>query len=75
MCTLKNCGSRYRLLYFSGAYGFLSVEIEDGKKLIFYMSDVRGSPNSLQPGDTVEYTLVTSQRSGKSTACNVTKIR
>ncbi|XP_077302230.1 cold shock domain-containing Unr [Arctopsyche grandis] len=56
-----------------GAFGFLSVEIEDGKKVVFHMTEVRNSQN-LQPGDTVEYTLVTNQRTGKSSACNITKV-
>lgn len=59
--------------YFSGTCGFLSFEIEDGKKLLFYTSEIRGSSN-IQPGDTVEFTLVTNHRSGKSIACNITKI-
>lgn len=64
----------YIHLYFAGCFGFLSFEIEEGKKLIFYMSDVNGPSNSLQPGDVVEFILVTNHRNGKSLACNVTKI-
>jgi hypothetical protein len=38
------------------------------------MSEVKDSV-SLQPGDQVEFVLVTNQRTGKSSACNVTKVR
>lgn len=38
------------------------------------MSEVKDSM-SLQPGDQVEFVLVTNQRTGKSSACNVTKVR
>ena len=38
------------------------------------MSEVKDGI-SLQPGDQVEFVLVTNQRTGKSSACNVTKVR
>lgn len=57
-----------------GPFGFLAYEVEEGKKLFFHMSEVKEGVN-LQPGDQVEFVLVTNQRNGKSSACNVTKIR
>ncbi|TMW52825.1 hypothetical protein DOY81_002092 [Sarcophaga bullata] len=57
-----------------GQFGFLNYEIEDGKKLFFHMSEVQGNAVSLHPGDTVEFSVVTNQRNGKSSACNVLKI-
>lgn len=57
-----------------GQFGFLNYEIEDGKKLFFHMSEVQGNAVVLHPGDTVEFSVVTNQRNGKSSACNVLKI-
>ncbi|ALC43437.1 Unr [Drosophila busckii] len=57
-----------------GQFGFLNFEVEDGKKLFFHMSEVQGSTVALHPGDTVEFSVVTNQRNGKSSACNVLKI-
>ncbi|XP_055841731.1 cold shock domain-containing protein E1 [Episyrphus balteatus] len=57
-----------------GQFGFLNYEIEEGKKLFFHMSEVQGSTAALHPGDTVEFSVVTNQRNGKSSACNVVKI-
>uniref|UniRef100_A0A0V0G417 Putative cold shock domain-containing protein e1 n=1 Tax=Triatoma dimidiata TaxID=72491 RepID=A0A0V0G417_TRIDM len=57
-----------------GQFGFLSYELEEGKKLFFHMSEVKDGPNSLQAGDSVEFVVVTNQRNGKSFACNVSKI-
>ncbi|XP_037928242.1 cold shock domain-containing protein E1 [Teleopsis dalmanni] len=57
-----------------GQFGFLNFEVEDGKKLFFHMSEVQGSAVALHPGDTVEFSVVTNQRNGKSSACNVVKI-
>lgn len=66
----------YYYFYFNaGGFGFLSVEMEDCKRLFFHMSEVRGNRNDLLPGDTVEYVLMTNSRTGKSSACNVVKIR
>nr|WFQ96467.1 cold shock domain-containing protein E1 [Trogoderma granarium] len=53
-------------------FGFLAYEVE-GKKLFFHMTEVRDNVN-LQVGDQVEFVLVTNQRSGKSSACNVVKV-
>jgi len=57
-----------------GQFGFLTYEVEEGKKLFFHMTEVKDGTN-LQPGDTVEFNLVTNQRSGKSCACNVVKVK
>lgn len=57
-----------------GQFGFLAYEVEEGKKLFFHMSEVKDNVN-LQVGDQVEFVLVTNQRSGKSSACNVIKVR
>ncbi|XP_076170073.1 cold shock domain-containing Unr isoform X2 [Ptiloglossa arizonensis] len=56
-----------------GPFGFLSYEIDEGKKLFFHMSEVLDHA-ILQPGDQVEFVLITNQRTGKSSACNVTRI-
>ncbi|XP_049886199.1 cold shock domain-containing protein E1 [Pectinophora gossypiella] len=57
-----------------GGFGFLSLETEDNRRLFFHMSEVRGNPASLQPGDTVEFVLLTNPRNGKCSACNVVKV-
>lgn len=57
-----------------GQFGFLAYEVEEGKKLFFHMSEVKDNTN-LQVGDQVEFVLVTNQRNGKSSACNVVKVR
>lgn len=56
-----------------GNFGFLSHEAEEGKKLFFHMSEVKGGI-SLQPGDKVEFVVVHHQRTGKYSACRVVKI-
>ncbi|XP_026474088.1 cold shock domain-containing protein E1-like [Ctenocephalides felis] len=56
-----------------GLFGFLAYEVEEGKKLFFHMSEVEDGVQ-LQQGDTVEFALITNQRSGKSSACNVVKV-
>ncbi|RZC42843.1 cold shock domain-containing protein E1 [Asbolus verrucosus] len=56
-----------------GHFGFLAYEVEEGKKLFFHMTEVKDNIN-LQVGDTVEFVLVTNQRSGKSSACSVVKV-
>ncbi|KAG6462999.1 hypothetical protein O3G_MSEX013592 [Manduca sexta] len=57
-----------------GGFGFLSLEGEDNRRLFFHMSEVRGTPSELQPGDTVEFVMLTNPRNGKSSACNVVRI-
>ncbi|CAH2034866.1 unnamed protein product, partial [Iphiclides podalirius] len=57
-----------------GGFGFLSIESEENRRLFFHMSEVRGNPSELQAGDTVEFVMLTNQRNGKSSACNVVKI-
>jgi len=44
-----------------------------GKKLFFHLSEVKENA-TLQPGDAVEFVLITNQRSGKSAACNIVKM-
>lgn len=56
-----------------GLFGFLAYEVDEGKKLFFHMSEVQDNA-TLQPGDRVEFVLVTNQRTGKSSACNVTRL-
>ena len=58
----------------AGHFGFLSYEVEEGKKLFFHTTEVKDGAQ-LQAGDTVEFVLVTNHRNGKSSACNVTKVR
>lgn len=55
-------------------YGFLSYEVEVGKKLFFHMTEVKEGEKLLQ-GDTVEFVLVTNNRNKKSFATGVTKLR
>lgn len=55
-----------------GQFGFLNHEVEDGKKLFFHLSEVKENA-TLQPGDAVEFVLITNQRTGKSSACNIVK--
>lgn len=55
-------------------YGFLSYIVDEGRKLFFHSSQVKDK-TPLQPGDLVEFVLVTNQRSGKSSAYNVSKIK
>ncbi|KAF9799241.1 hypothetical protein SFRURICE_006501 [Spodoptera frugiperda] len=57
-----------------GGFGFLSLEAEDNRRLFFHMSEVRGNPAELQPGDVVEFVMLTNPRNGKSSACNVVRI-
>jgi cold shock CspA family protein len=56
-----------------GQYGFLSHELEDGKKLFFHMSEVRDHSH-LNPGDEVEFVILQNPRNGKSSACSVVKL-
>ncbi|XP_039286517.1 cold shock domain-containing protein E1 isoform X2 [Nilaparvata lugens] len=56
-----------------GAFGFLAYEVDDGKKLFYHTSEVQDGVQ-LQQGDTVEFVLIYNHRTGKSSACNVTKV-
>ena len=58
---------------FTGQFGFLSYEQEEGKKLFFHMSEVEGG-EVLQVGDEVEFVVVTNQRTRKHSACCVRKL-
>ena len=54
-------------------FGFLTHEIEDGKKLFFHMTEVEEGIE-LQPGDVVQFVIVHNQRNGKYSACNIRRI-
>ncbi|GBN55284.1 Cold shock domain-containing protein E1 [Araneus ventricosus] len=56
-----------------GNFGFLSYEAEEGKKLFFHMSEVKGD-GIIQSGDKVEFIVVHHQRTGKYSACSVVKV-
>lgn len=56
-----------------GQFGFLSYEVEEGKKLFFHMSEVKDGI-TLQQGDKVEFVVVHNQRNGRYSACNVVKM-
>ncbi|XP_040574751.1 RNA-binding protein Unr [Lepeophtheirus salmonis] len=56
-----------------GQFGFLSHEVDQGKKLFFHMSEVEAG-SFLQQGDEVEFVVVTSKRTGKNSACCVKKV-
>jgi len=53
---------------------FLNYEAEEGKKLFFHISEVKGNSSLLHSGDIVEFVVVHNQRSGKNSACSITKI-
>lgn len=58
-----------------GQFGFLSHEAEEGKKLFFHMSEVKGGNSAhLQVGDRVEFVVVHHQRTKKYAACSVVKV-
>ena len=57
-----------------GHFGFLAYEVDEGKKLFFHMSEVCDNVK-LHPGDHVEFVLVTNHRTGKSSACNIVRLR
>jgi len=56
-----------------GQYGFLSYEVDEGKKLFFHTSEVEGA-ETLQEGDEVEFVVITNKRTGKHSACCVRKL-
>lgn len=56
-----------------GQYGFLNYETEEGKKLFFHQSEVKDG-TSLSPGDEVEFVIITNQKTGKSSACSISRI-
>ncbi|KAK7065496.1 Cold shock domain-containing protein E1 [Halocaridina rubra] len=56
-----------------GQYGFLNYETEEGKKLFFHQSEVKDGA-SLSPGDEVEFVIITNQKTGKSSACGISRI-
>jgi len=56
-----------------GQFGFLTHEVEDGKKLFFHMTEVHNN-TELQPGDDVEFVIVQNQRNGKYSAVSLRKV-
>lgn len=56
-----------------GQYGFLNYETEEGKKLFFHQSEVKDG-TILSPGDEVEFVIITNQKTGKSSACSISRI-
>lgn len=65
---------RSRVDSVKGQFGFLTHEVEPGKKLFFHMTEVHDGVE-LQPGDDVEYVVVQNQRNGKYSACSLRKIQ
>ena len=61
-------------ILFLGQYGFLSYEVDEGRKLFFHTSEVE-SNESLSEGDEVEFVVITNKRTGKHSACCVRKLR
>jgi cold shock CspA family protein len=57
----------------SGQYGFLNYEAEEGKKLFFHQTEVKDNTH-LSPGDEVEFVIITNQKTGKSSACNISRM-
>ncbi|TRY73990.1 hypothetical protein TCAL_05535 [Tigriopus californicus] len=56
-----------------GSFGFLSYEVEGGKKLFFHTCEVDNN-EMLQQGDEVEFVVVSNKRTGKHSAVAVRKI-
>ena len=54
-------------------YGFLTYEVDVGKKLFFHMSEVHDSAE-LRVGDQVQFVVVQNQRNSRYSACNLRKI-
>ena len=64
----------FMIFSFLGQYGFLSYEVDEGRKLFFHTSEVE-SNESLSEGDEVEFVVITNKRTGKHSACCVRKLR
>ena len=62
------------VLLIVGSFGFLSYEVEEGKKLFFHTCEVEDK-DPLQNGDEVEFVVVSNKRTGKHSAVAVRKIR
>eukprot|EP00095_Tigriopus_kingsejongensis_P007082 maker-scaffold1022_size69981-snap-gene-0.9 protein:Tk07082 transcript:maker-scaffold1022_size69981-snap-gene-0.9-mRNA-1 annotation:"cold shock domain-containing protein e1" len=56
-----------------GSFGFLSYEVEGGKKLFFHTCEVEDN-EVLQQGDEVEFVVVSNKRTNKHSAVAVRKI-
>ena len=52
----------------------LDVQVDEGKKLFFHVTEVEGGDVLVQ-GDEVEFVVATNKRNGKHSACCVRKIR
>jgi len=61
------------LIAFKLQYELVTLCYFVGKKLFFHLSEVKDNA-TLQPNDAVEFVLITNQRTGKSSACNVAKM-
>lgn len=56
-----------------GQYGFLNYGAEEGKRLFFHQSEVKDNV-TLSPGDEVQFVVITNLKTGKSSACNITRM-
>ncbi|RXG67690.1 Cold shock domain-containing protein E1 [Armadillidium vulgare] len=56
-----------------GQYGFLNYGSDEGKRLFFHQSEVKDNV-TLSPGDEVQFVVITNLKTGKSSACNITRI-
>ncbi|CAG0891971.1 unnamed protein product [Cyprideis torosa] len=74
-CMVSACHKKLRSTVdaIKGQYGFLSYEVEEGKKLFFHTSEVKNNVQ-LQPGDLVEFVLIVNQRTGKTAAHSIAKV-
>ena len=54
-------------------FGFLTHEVEDGKKLFFHMTEVHDGAD-LRAGDEVEFVIVQNQRNSKYSAVSLRKL-
>lgn len=57
-----------------GQFGFLTHEVEEGKKLFFHMTEVHDGIE-LSPGDEVEFVVVHNQRNGKYSAVSLRRLQ
>lgn len=81
--TVDAIKGQFGFLNYEMEDGMLSLQIKRessiiqfkllGKKLFFHLSEVKDNA-TLLPNDTVEFVLITNQRTGKSSACNIVKM-
>ena len=55
-------------------FGFLTHEVEEGKKLFFHMTEVHDGIE-LTVGDEVEFVIVHNQRNGKYSAVSLRRLQ